>query len=135
MAFDFQMSMSGSVSELQLKKAVGGTTGPLAKHLRKIGRRVTRAAQRQVGFETGKLASSIHYKIEWFNGVPGVWVGTHDEIARLHHEGTRPHVITPQRAQFLRFSARGRIVYAREVHHPGTRPNKFLTDNIYLAKI
>lgn len=40
--------------------------------------------------------------------------------------GTRPHVILPRNASVLRFEvAGGRIVFARRVNHPGTRPNPF----------
>jgi hypothetical protein len=48
----------------------------------------------------------------------------------MHHQGTRPHIIVPRRAQTLRFYSRGRIVYSKLVHHPGTKPNRYLTDNL-----
>jgi hypothetical protein len=53
--------------------------------------------------------------------------------------GTRPHIIRPRNGKFLRFPANGRsarltgsvrrggdAVFAREVHHPGTKPRPFL---------
>jgi len=40
--------------------------------------------------------------------------------------GTRPHQIRPVRAQALRFTTGGRVVFARLVNHPGTQPNDFL---------
>lgn len=130
---DLSMSLGKtSVSQIDLYRAVDK---PLSAHLRTIGRRITVAAKAQVGKNTGDLARSIHFKIDRHLGLPGLWVGTYDSKARLHHEGTRPHVIRPTRAEFLRYSARGRVVYARQVMHPGTRPNRFLTDNIYLAKV
>jgi|SRR5687767_4361019 len=39
------------------------------------------------------------------------------------NDGTPPHVILPRFAKALRFSVGGRIVFARSVNHPGTRPN------------
>jgi hypothetical protein len=42
------------------------------------------------------------------------------------HDGTRPHIIRPKRAQALRFRIGGRVVFAKVVHHPGTRPRPFL---------
>ena len=42
--------------------------------------------------------------------------------------------ITPDTAEVLRFSSRGRIVYTRVVRHPGTKPNKYLADNLYLIR-
>lgn len=40
--------------------------------------------------------------------------------------GTRPHQIRPVRAKALRFTVGGRVVFARLVNHPGTKPNDFL---------
>ena len=42
------------------------------------------------------------------------------------HQGTRPHIIRPVRASVLRFEVGGKIVFARMVRHPGTRPNPFV---------
>lgn len=48
------------------------------------------------------------------------------DYAEAVHDGTRPHVIRPRNAQALRFNIGGRIVYAKVVHHPGTRARPFL---------
>lgn len=40
--------------------------------------------------------------------------------------GTRPHQIRPVRARALRFTTGGRIVFAKLVNHPGTKPDDFL---------
>jgi len=40
--------------------------------------------------------------------------------------GTRPHIIRPRRARVLRFEVRGKVVYARIVHHPGSRPVRYM---------
>lgn len=39
--------------------------------------------------------------------------------------GTSPHTIRPRRAAALRWDGPDGPVFAREVHHPGTRPNQF----------
>ena len=54
------------------------------------------------------------------------------------HEGTQPHPIRAVNAQVLAFFwANGPdgpgTYFFREVMHPGTRPNKFLSDNLALA--
>lgn len=71
------------------------------------------------------------------DGIPFVRVGSESPIARLHHEGTRPHLIRPVNAKLLRFPANrglgGGFIYATVVHHPGTKPNRYLTDNLHLA--
>lgn len=115
-------------------KVANDPRGPVIQKLRRVGRLITAAAKKQVGKQSNELAESIHYNIQRWNGLPEVRIGSENKIAYLHHEGTRPHAIVARNAQFLRFSSRGRVVYARSVAHPGTKPNKYLTDNLYLAK-
>lgn len=109
--------------------------GMVGRHIAKRGRIVMMAAKRQVGVDTGMLRASIHMR----HGVDArgqfVKVGSNRDYALMHHEGTRPHVITPNRAKVLRFTAGSRVVYTRKVMHPGTRPNRYLKDNLYLAVI
>lgn len=69
---------------------------------------------------------------------PTVEISFNTDYAEFVNDGTRPHVIRPKRAHTLRRSSRGvvkpalrfvvggRVVFARVVHHPGTRPNPFL---------
>ncbi len=40
--------------------------------------------------------------------------------------GTRPHIIRPRNASVLRFIVEGEIIYAKVVHHPGTRPAEIM---------
>ena len=42
------------------------------------------------------------------------------------HQGTRPHIILPVRASVLRFEIGGKVIFARKVRHPGTRPNPYV---------
>lgn len=44
--------------------------------------------------------------------------------------GTPPHVIKPKSRKALKFKAGGETVFAKEVHHPGTRPNPFIRNTI-----
>jgi len=62
-----------------------------------------------------------------------VWVGSDHPNAVMVHEGTRPHIILPKNAKALAFVADGRLVFAMIVHHPGTSPNHYLTDNLPLV--
>lgn len=47
--------------------------------------------------------------------------------------GTRPHVIRPVRARALRFTVGSQTVYAKVVHHPGSKPNNFLKEALRAA--
>jgi hypothetical protein len=112
-----------------------GYDGPVGRDLLARGRRVQYAAQRQVGVRTDRLRQSI--RVAWFRtarGDLGVRVGSNINYALMHHTGTRPHVIRPRHAKMLRFvNKSGMIVFAKVVHHPGTRPNRYLSDNLPLA--
>lgn len=104
--------------------------GEVGVHLTKLGARVARLARAQVGVDTGALKRSINYRLVQRYGGLTVVIGSDNRIALMHHQGTRPHIIVPRRAQTLRFYSRGRIVYSKLVHHPGTKPNRYLTDNL-----
>lgn len=104
--------------------------GLVGKYLQERGDRLAELARAQVGVESGDLRRSIKYELITSRGNLAVRVTATDRKALMHHQGTRPHIITPRKKQTLRFHHRGRIVYAKIVHHPGTKPNRFLTDNL-----
>lgn len=103
--------------------------GPVGRYLGSRGQLVKRIAQALAGSRTGALRSSIHTRHLTDSRGQYIKIGTQGiSYALMHHEGTRPHMIYPKRASVLRFVKRGQIVYAHSVMHPGTRPNKFLTN-------
>jgi hypothetical protein len=55
-------------------------------------------------------------------------IGANSPHAMVHHQGTRPHLIRGKDQQMLRFKKGSRIIYTRQVMHPGTKANKYLTD-------
>lgn len=118
----FQKDIIGWNHVLRNPKGIVGT------HMNSVGRKVTRLAKVQVGVDTGDLKRSISYKIRTAPGGFLVTVTASDSKALMHHQGTKPHIITPKKAKALRFQQHGKIVYARIVHHPGTKANRFLTD-------
>lgn len=104
--------------------------GEVGTYLLKLGARVALLAKSQVGVDTGALKASINYRlVRRGSGLTAV-IGSNNRVALMHHQGTRPHIIVPRRAQTLRFYSHGRIVYSKLVHHPGTKPNRYLTDNL-----
>ena len=108
-------------------------SGPVGRDLAKRGRKVMIAAKAQAGIKTGALKASIH--ITHGREITGqfVKIGSPLSYALMHHEGTKPHIIIPQRAQYLVFMSGRRLVYAKSVRHPGTKPNRYLSDNLILA--
>lgn len=99
-----------------------------------IGRPILLAAKRQVGVDSGKLMNSITLIHRRTGIYQDMIIGSDNKIALIHHEGTRPHSID-RYPKMLRFSSKGRMVYTHHVNHPGTRPNRYLSDNLYLAYI
>jgi RecA-family ATPase len=104
--------------------------GEIGQYYKARGTELEMLAKAQVGKGTLRLYRSIRSAI--FGRSYGwlVRVGSDNKIAYLHHEGTRPHVIEPRAAKTLRMNSHGKIVYAKVVHHPGTKPNRYLTDNL-----
>lgn len=77
--------------------------------------------------DTGRLRASIRIESRRTLTLRSVYtVGSDVEYADMVHGGTRPHLIRPRNKQVLRFKVGGRYVYARVVHHPGTRARPFL---------
>lgn len=75
------------------------------------------------------LRDTIYGRLEVRNGrLVGV-IGANHPIAKLHHDPTRPHVIRPRKAggRLVFMGRSGKVVYAKQVRHPGTRPNPYLT--------
>lgn len=106
--------------------------GEVGRWLRKRGTMIQSAAKAQAGIQTGALKASIKLIHERTVFGQMLTIGSSLSYALVHHEGSRPHVITPKNAKMLRFTSKGRVVYARTVLHPGTRPNKYLADNLYM---
>lgn len=105
--------------------------GPVGRDLDRKSRLVQDAARKLVRVRTGRLLATI--RREWGTGPLGAHVdvvaGKEGLTPYLGYElgGTAPHVIRPTRRKVLRFISGGRVVFAREVHHPGTRGSHFLT--------
>jgi hypothetical protein len=56
------------------------------------------------------------------------------EYAVPVEEGTRPHIIRPRSGRYLRFVANGRVVFARQVQHPGTRGVHMFAEGLRAAR-
>jgi hypothetical protein len=116
-----------------LDRLLNDPDGDVGRHLAKKGRLIQAAAKGQVGVRTGALRSSIHMRHLRDARGQYVKIGSSLNYALMHHEGTRPHLIFPTRSRVLRFVTRGRLVFTHLVRHPGTRANKYLTDNLKLV--
>ena len=93
-------------------------------------------AQITVGVDSGALLRSIDTMLTRHpSGDLMARVGANPReritgYALIHHEGSKPHVIRARNAKYLRFPNRRTgqgWVFAKEVFHPGTAPNPYLT--------
>lgn len=72
---------------------------------------------------SGNLRRSITYRIsDDATSVTGI-TGTNSEYGHIHEYGgkTPPHIIRPKTAKALMFQIGGQTVFAKEVHHPGSK--------------
>lgn len=111
---------------------LNSNSGMVGRHLHRTGNRISQLAKLQVGKKTGRLAKSIKFEhISRTPLGPGIKVGGYTPYALLHHQGTRPHLIVPTRpGGSLVFRKGSRIVHTKIVRHPGTKPNRYLTDSV-----
>ena len=102
-------------------------TNASREELREASRQVVNRAKVLAPVRTGRLRSSIRAEPPRIFSLRGsVTVGSDLEYAAMVNDGTRPHLIRPRTKQVLRFEVGGRVVFAKLVHHPGTRANPFL---------
>lgn len=129
------MSLQGKTALQRRLKAIGDTS----ELLRQVQLETIAGAKAKVPRKTGHLARSI---------IPGPVSDTHAIVeARTPYAaavefGSKPHIIEPKNASVLawpgsaknrRLSGRARsgtkssdMVFAKKVHHPGTKPQPYL---------
>lgn len=110
-----------------LDSFLNSPTGPVGRHMRRIGLQILIGARAMVGRDTHRLAESLTMRHERTARSQFVKVGSDVNYALVHHEGASPHVIEPGPGRIVRFSSGGRVVYAKRVEHPGFRGRKYLT--------
>lgn len=84
-------------------------------------------ARMSAGIKTGELRARMETKKNIVGeGLEGQ-VGSPVRWAAAHHQGARPHIIKAKPGKKLRFIVAGHVVFRSSVHHPGNRPNPYLT--------
>lgn len=110
-----------------LLREPGGLVG---NHITNLAARTTALAKAQVGVDTGQLRDSIGFTVKFGAGPVSARIGSSNRIALLHHEGTKPHIIKAKTGKSATFQIHGKIVYTKIIRHPGTKPNRYLTDSL-----
>lgn len=136
-----------------MAKILASPQGPVVRRLITDGELVKREARRRVGVykppagapawatarggrRPGTLRDSIVKRLAKKGDTVVVMVGSDDPIALIHHEGTRRHMIRARRKPRLVFwsGKLGKVVRVKAVQHPGTKPNRYLTDSLQVLK-
>jgi hypothetical protein len=135
-------SRRGEVSDAKFAHFVNDPDGPIRRDLRRRATLVQQYQIRRAPRRTGRLVSTSR-KRETMRGPlrPAVEViigrdGLTDYLGYILF-GTHAHVIRaiPNRPNaHLRFVVGGRVVFAKEVLHPGTRANNFVRDSLKMAR-
>jgi hypothetical protein len=116
-----------NIYDAKLKNMLKGPRGEVADYMYRVGVEIQTLAKRQVKIRSGRLRNSIRVTEIVSRTERAVKVGSTVKYAYMHHEGTRPHLIVPIRRSHLRFRSGARIVFAKSVLHPGTKPNPYLS--------
>ncbi len=107
-------------------------SGLVRPYIEGKAREVVALSKIQVGVKTNALRSSITYSMGPVGAEASAKVKAHDWKALLHHEGSRPHNITGNLKK-LSVPGAGTVYYRKTVRHPGTKPNRYLTDSLKRA--
>ena len=112
------------VDQAQLRRVIRSAS---MRELENTGRRVVNRAKILCPVDTGRLRASIKGKASrTWTLRPQFTVSSNVDYAPMVHDGTRPHIIRPRTKQVLKFNVGGQVVFAKVVHHPGTRARPFL---------
>lgn len=112
------------VDQAQLRRVIRRAS---MTELENTGRRVVNRAKILCPVDTGRLRASIKGKASrTWTLRPQFTVSSNVDYAPMVHDGTRPHIIRPRTKQALKFTIGGQVVFAKVVHHPGTRARPFL---------
>lgn len=119
------MSVQVTIRPGALARLLRLRNGPVERRLQERTRWVAEIARQEA---PGSMGDYVDWRVEPGprGGLRGVVTCDHPAV-RFSLEGTRPHLIRPRRAQFLRFQvAGGRTVYTKLVRHPGTKANPWM---------
>jgi predicted RNA-binding protein YlqC (UPF0109 family) len=146
MASVIRTNASVHMDKAQLELLLNRPEGDVGRYIGKRARLVAAMARSKVGVKSGRLKRSIRvYGANKTTLGQEIYIGSSVPYALMHHNGTRPHLIRARQGRVLKFrtgmhgpanakgnGSKGMFVYAHVVHHPGTKPNPYLLDSLYL---
>lgn len=116
---------------------VSGRNSPIMADLDRRASRVQRVQQAYVRKRTGYLLSTIRKQRRNSPYKPKVTVVAGSkkiDYTLYEDQGTRAHIIRPRTKKYLRFVTKsGQVVFAKQVHHPGTVGSYFIERSMIYA--
>lgn len=132
-------SRSVRLNDRQMDRLLRDPDGDVGRFMSRLGGFVTRAGQeladQRLQRRSGAFRGGFTTHTEREAGGLRTRITNSAEHASYLNNGTRPHVIRPRKpGGVLVFTNKaGQIVFAREVHHPGTRPYRILDDALRIG--
>lgn len=133
---------SGGITPTAFERFVNDPAQPIRRDQRRRAANVQHYQLRRAPRRSGRLVSTSRKRdgrLGPYRPYIDVIIGREGETDYLGYIlfGTHAHVIRaiPNRPNaHLRFVTGGRVVFAREVMHPGTRANNFVRDSLLQAR-
>jgi hypothetical protein len=124
------MGKYSKVDQGQIDFILANPRGDVGRTIKKRADRVVLAAKMQVGVQTGRLRRSIktYDHIRTGTTIQSLKIGSDVYYAYWHHEGTRPGYY--KRKNIIATPRGGVRTMRHRQLHKGTRPNRFLSDNV-----
>lgn len=119
-------AVKGNVTVVIRTSAIYGMSrGPDAATMLRRRAQVVQALAQQYSLQNGSISRGIIIgPVE--TGGKTIKVRSTNPHTLLVHNGSRAHIIRARNVKYLRFPWRGRIRYAKLVHHPGYVGNPFM---------
>ncbi len=125
------ISVEVSTRGLEFEEVAKYLSGPMRQKLmEKLSDIAYVSAFYGAPWRTGRLAQSIVKEV----GEGEAKISALAPHAAFVVYGTAPHEIRPVNARVLAFDAKGKLVFASLVRHPGTKPNPFMQKGVDAAR-
>lgn len=120
------------IDQAAIKKMSTRRSGPVMSDMERRRRNVTRKARQ---LAPPGMKKYLKGGIIMRNGRQVLTVDNTHPAAIFVVKGTKKHIIRPKKkGGVLVFNSRGTKVFAKIVHHPGTKPNDFMSRALREAK-
>lgn len=115
---------------------MSSASGPAYKSVRRVQDKTAALADMKVPVDQGTLKQSqVKTPILVTGDSVAAGVEYRSPYALFVHDGTKPHIIKPRNKKILAWTTLGspKASFARQVHHPGTKPQRWLQTSLFFA--